>query len=386
MNILYDVGARDESPDKTGFAHLFEHLMFGGSKNIPKFDAPLELAGGENNAFTGNDITDYYITIPKPNLETAFWLESDRMMDLAFSEKSLEVQRQVVIEEFKQRYLNQPYGDVWLKLRPLAYKKHPYMWPTIGKEIAHIENATMDDVKAFYKRHYNPSQAIMAIAGDVDLDIIHKYCDKWFAPIQNQGSYVRNIPQEDVQTEARFMETYQDVPSDKIYKVFPMCERLHPLYHATDMISDILSNGESSRLYQNLVKSKQLFTDVNAYITGDLDKGLFVFTGKPADGVDLETADRALQEEMVKLQNDLVSDYELQKIKNKIEAIMKFSELKVGDKAFQLCFYELLGDANMQNTENEKYNSVTRELIRSTAQDLFKPEKSTTLYYHSKQQ
>jgi predicted Zn-dependent peptidase len=250
LNILYDVGARDEDENKTGFAHLFEHLMFGGSINIPSFDEPLQMVGGENNAFTTNDLTNYYCTVPAENIETMFWLESDRMLSLAFTDKSLEVQRSVVIEEFKQRYLNQPYGDVWLILRPLVYEKHPYKWATIGKEISHIENATMDDVKAFFKKHYNPSNSIMVVAGNVDVDQVKQLAKKWFGPIPAARKPVRNLPVEPKQTKPRRLTVERDVPASAIYKVYHMCARADEEYHTVDIISDILSRGNSSRLYK----------------------------------------------------------------------------------------------------------------------------------------
>lgn len=383
MNLLYDVGARDEDPDRTGFAHLFEHLMFGGSVNIPKYDTPLEQAGGENNAFTNNDITNYYLTIPKQNLELAFWLESDRMLDLAFSEKSLEVQRNVVIEEFKQSYLNQPYGDVWLMLRPLAYKVHPYQWATIGKDISHIEKATMQDVKAFYSRFYNPNNAILTIAGDVNTEQIQQLAKKWFGPIKPGVVNHRDLPKEPNQNEVRQLEVNREIPFDAIYKTFHMCSRDEKAYHTTDLISDILSNGDSSRLFNRLVKEQNLFSDIHAYISGDRDNGLFVFSGKLVKGVSMEQADKAIQIEIDKISGELVNADELKKVKNKIESTLEFSEISVLNKAMNLSYSELLGDANLINKEKGKYAAVTREMINETAQQIFREDNSSTLYYHS---
>ncbi|MBI9033861.1 MAG: insulinase family protein [Bacteroidales bacterium] len=385
LNILYDVGARDEQPDKTGFAHLFEHLMFGGSVNIPKYDTPLEKAGGENNAFTTNDITNYYLTIPKPNLELGFWLESDRMFNLAFSEKSLEVQRQVVIEEFKQRYLNQPYGDVWLLLRPLVYTKHPYQWPTIGKEITHIENASMDDVKAFYKKFYNPSNAILSVAGDVTVEEIRALCQKWFAPIENHDEYTREILPEPKQEEARFLSVERNVPYDTIYKAYHMGKRTDSNYHCIDLISDILSNGDSSRLFIELVKNQKLFTSINAYISGDCDNGLFIVNGKLAKNGTMEQAEAAIIRELEKIKSELPDERELQKVKNKCESLLEFSELKVSDKAYNLAYYELLGDANLNNLEVNKYQAVSAEDVCLQAKELFKETNCSTLHYLSNQ-
>jgi predicted Zn-dependent peptidase len=314
LNIIFDVGARDEDENKTGFAHLFEHLMFGGSINIPNYDEPLQLVGGENNAFTTNDITNYYCTVPSENLETAFWLESDRMLSLAFDKKSLEVQRSVVIEEFKQRYLNQPYGDVWLLLRPLIYNVHPYKWATIGKEIKHIEEATMEDVKAFFKTHYNPSNAVLVVAGDVEVEQVKALAEKWFEPIDAGIKPKRNLPVEPPQTEYRSLTVERDVPISSIYRAYRMCARNDEEYHTVDLLSDILSRGNSSRLYKNLIKDKQLFSDINAYVMGDFDKGLFVISGKINDGVTIEQAEAGIDAEIAKMQNELVAADELQKM------------------------------------------------------------------------
>ncbi|MGB4400086.1 MAG: pitrilysin family protein [Daejeonella sp.] len=381
LNILYDVGARDEHPDQTGFAHLFEHLMFGGSVNIPSYDEPLQRVGGENNAFTSNDITNYYITLPAVNLETAFWLESDRMLSLAFSEKSLEVQRNVVSEEFKQRYLNQPYGDVWLKLRPLAYKNHPYKWATIGKSLKHIEDATIDDVKAFFKKHYNPANAIMVVGGDVKLEEVKRLSEKWFGNIPAAEKLARVLPMEEAQSEARVETVKANVPLDAIYKVFHMPARTDAGYYPADLISDILSRGNSSRLFRNLLKDQKLFSDINAYLTGSLVAGLFVVEGKPLPGVSMEAAEAAIWVELDRMKNELVPQNELIKVKNKMESTMVFSEMSLLDKAMNLAYFELLGDANQLNSETTKYLKVTAEEIQNQAQHIFRKDNSSTLYY-----
>lgn len=381
VNILYDVGARDEHPDQTGFAHLFEHLMFGGSVNIPSYDEPLQRVGGENNAFTSNDITNYYITLPSVNLETAFWLESDRMLSLAFSEKSLEVQRNVVCEEFKQRYLNQPYGDVWLKLRPMAYKEHPYQWATIGKSLDHIENANIDDVKAFFSRHYNPSNAIMVVGGDVKMEEVKRLAEKWFGNIPSGEKLPRLLPIEDDQKEERKETVHANVPLNAIYKVFHMPARTESGYYAADLVSDILSRGNSSRLFRNLLKDKKLFSEINAYLTGSLDAGLFVVEGKPLPGVSMERAESAIWEELNRISNELVPEAELTKVKNKMESTMIFSEMSLLDKAMNLAYFELLGDANELNVETQKYLNVSAEDIRDQAKHIFRKENSSTLYY-----
>ena len=384
LNIIFDVGARDEDESRTGFAHLFEHLMFGGSVNIPNYDEPLQMVGGENNAFTTNDITNYYCTVPSENLETAFWLESDRMLSLAFDKKSLDVQRNVVIEEFKQRYLNQPYGDVWLLLRPLIYNVHPYKWATIGKEIKHIEEATMEDVKAFFKAHYNPSNAVLVVAGDVELDNVKALCEKWFAPIEPGIKLKRNLPVEPEQKEYRSLTVERDVPINSIYRAYRMCSRVDEEYHTIDMLSDILSRGNSSRLYKSLIKDKQLFSDINAYVMGDFDKGLFVISGKVNDGITIEQAEAGIDAEILKIQTELVSDEELQKCKNKIESTVTYSEADVLNKATNLAISELLGDANLINLEIENYQKVTAEQIKEQANKILRKTNCSTLFYLKK--
>lgn len=381
LNILYDVGARDEEPGKTGFAHLFEHLMFGGSINIPSYDEPLQRVGGENNAFTSNDITNYYITLPATNLETAFWLESDRMLSLAFSEKSLETQRNVVCEEFKQRYLNQPYGDVWLKLRPLAYQVHPYKWATIGQDLAQIEHARMEDVKAFFNKHYNPSNAIMVVGGNVKTEEVRQLAEKWFAPIPSGNKYVRNLPVEPEQRAPRKEIVYADVPLNAIYMAFKMPARRDPAYQTFDLMSDVLSQGQSSRLYNSLLKEQQLFSDIHAYITSSMDEGLFVIEGKLIEGVTVQEAEAAVWKELEFIKTTRVTDEEITKVKNKSESIMVFAELSLLDKAMNLAYYELLGDADWLNAEIDKYLAVTPEKIQEAAQATFHPDKCSTLYY-----
>jgi predicted Zn-dependent peptidase len=382
INILYDVGSRDENPEQTGFAHLFEHLMFGGSVNIPNYDEPLQRVGGENNAFTTNDITNYHLTLPAENLETGFWLESDRMLSLAFSKKSLDVQRSVVIEEFKQRYLNQPYGDVWLLLRPMAYKVHPYLWDTIGKEISHIENAKIEDVKNFFKKFYCPNNAIMVVAGNVEPEKVKQLSEKWFGAIPKGPDNKRNLPAEPPQTEARSLNVERDVPVDAIYKAYHMCARRDDEYYATNLISDILSQGNSSRLYKVLIKEKELFSSINAYLSGDFDKGLFIISGKLNNNVTMQQAEQAIDEELQKLKITLVSDEELTKVKNKVESAHVFGEVDVLNKATNLAVSELLSDASMINDETKKYLAVTKEQIKDAANMIFKAENCSTLYYN----
>ncbi|NCD70067.1 M16 family metallopeptidase [Mucilaginibacter agri] len=381
VNILYDVGARDEDESQTGFAHLFEHLMFGGSVNIPTYDEPLQRVGGENNAFTSNDITNYYITLPAVNLETAFWLESDRMLSLAFSEKSLEVQRNVVMEEFKQRYLNQPYGDVWLHLRPMVYKQHPYRWATIGKELSHIENASIEDVKAFFKKHYNPQNAIMVVGGDVKTEDIKALAEKWFGPIPAGEKYVRNLPQEPEQHQARRETVTANVPLNDVYIAFQAPGRLEDGYYAVDLMGDVLSRGNSSRLYRSLVKDQQLFSDIHAYMTGSFDTGMFVVEGKPTEGVSIDQAEEAIWQQLELLKQTEVPEDELTKVKNKTESTLMFSEMSLLDKAMNLAYYELLGDAEALNHEADKYLQITAEQIKEQANRIFRKGNSSTLVY-----
>lgn len=383
MNILYDVGSRDERPDKTGFAHLFEHLMFGGSVNIPSFDEPLQLVGGENNAFTNTDITNYYLTVPASNLETGFWLESDRMLSLSFDPNALEVQRKVVVEEFKQRYLNQPYGDVWLKLRPLAYHVHPYQWATIGKEIAHIEQATMEDVKDFFFTHYIPSNAILVVAGNVTVDQVKKLSQKWFEPIPAGKKKERRLPMEPVQSGKRSEKVTAKVPANALYKSYHMAGRFDKGYYATDMLSDILSRGHSSRLYNTLVKEKEIFTSISSFVTGTLDPGLLVVSGRVKDGISLEEAEREADQVLLDLIKNGPTEEELQKVKNQALATLEFGEVEVINRAMNLAFAALSGDPNLVNTEAEEINAVTSAQIQQLAEKILHESNASTLYYYA---
>jgi predicted Zn-dependent peptidase len=384
VNIMYDVGARDEDPEKTGFAHLFEHLMFGGSINIPTYDGPLQMAGGENNAYTSNDITNYYIQLPAENLETAFWLESDRMLSLAFGEKSLDVQRKVVCEEFKEHYLNKPYGDVWHKMRELAYKVHPYRWMTIGKELSHIENAKLDDVKNFFFKHYRPNNAILVVAGNVTVEKVKELTEKWFGDIPASEKYMRNLPQEPTQTEGRKLEVKADVPLDAFYKCWHIYPRTDKRYYIADLITEILSGGGSSRLFQSLVKEKKLFSAIECYHSGSIDAGTLIIEGKLVKGIKMEDAEKAVEAELEKMRTEKVAINELQKVKNKVESLIAFEDMSLTNRANSLAFYELLGDAGQMNHELEKYNVVTAEDILNESRIIFRPENSNTLYYYSK--
>lgn len=383
VDILYDVGARDEDPSRTGFAHLFEHLMFGGSVNIPDYDEPLQRAGGENNAYTTNDLTNYYCQLPTDNLETAFWLESDRMLSLAFGEKSLDVQRKVVSEEFKEHYLNKPYGDAWHLLREMAYKEHPYRWMTIGKELKHIEEAKLDDVKSFFFKHYTPANAIMVVAGNVNAGHVKTLAEKWFGGIPSGNKYMRNLAQEPLQTEERRMEVQRDVPLDALYKCWHMASRNEHDYYVTDLITDILGGGTSSRLYQALVKEQKLFSNIECYHFGSLDKGLLAIEGKLVKGVKPDAAEAAIELVLDGMRQQAVEEKELQKVKNKTESLMAFEDMSLMNRANSLAFYELLGDANLMNQELQHYNSVTSKDVMTLSAKLFANENSNTLYYLS---
>ena len=383
VNVLYDVGARDESPEKTGFAHLFEHLMFGGSKNIPVYDEPLQMAGGENNAYTTNDLTNYYCQLPAENIETAFWLESDRMLSLAFSKKSLEVQRKVVCEEFKEHYITKPYGDVWHKFRELIYTTHPYKWMTIGKELKHVEDATLEDVKDFFFKHYTPTNAILVVAGNVELDKIKLLSEKWFGDIPAGVKYDRQLPKEPKQTAPRKLEVKANVPLDALYMSWHIYPRTDPRYYTADLITDILSGGGSSRLYQSLVKEKQLFSNIDCYHFGSTDAGIITIEGKLVKGVDIKLAEAAVNEELKKLQQDGISVAELEKVKNKTESAMAFEDMAVMSRAASIAMYELLGDANMINTELANYQAVTADEILKECRIIFDENNSSTMYYLS---
>lgn len=383
INVMYDVGARDEDPERTGFAHLFEHLMFGGSINIADFETPLNMAGGENNAYTSNDVTNYYIQLPAENLETALWLESDRMLSLAFSEKSLDVQRKVVSEEFKEHYINKPYGDVWFKLREMAYKQHPYRWMTIGKDLSHIENAALGDVQNFFQKHYTPANAILVIAGNVNTEAVRTLVEKWFSEIPAGKRYKRNLQPEPKQESARKMEVMANVPLDAIYKCWHMDRRMDHGYYVADLISEVLGGGSSSRLFQKLVKEKQLFSNIECYHFGTIDNGLIAIEGKLVKGVKMDLAEKAINKELERIMNEEIEAKELTKVKNKTESAIAFEDMSVMTRANNLAFYELLGDAALFNSDREKYFAVTSNDILTYSKKLFDENNSNTLYYYS---
>jgi zinc protease len=385
LNILYKVGSKDEDPIKTGFAHLFEHLMFGGSIHIPEYDTPLQEAGGDNNAFTSNDITNYYLSLPKDNIETGFWLESDRMLSLDFSEQSLNVQRGVVIEEFKERYLNQPYGDAWHHLLPLAYTVHPYSWPTIGKNISHIENATLHDVKDFFARYYCPNNAILVVAGNISLEQTQALCKKWFEPIPPRQINRYSYTAEPTQTSARETKIDADVPFDMLIKAWHTCGRMQPDFFATDLLSDHLGAGRSALLYNELVKKQGLFAELDCYITGDVEPGLLVVEGKLRQGVSLQQANQAVEKIVYDVAQKGISDVQLQKLKNKAETNIQFSDMKLLNRAMKLAYAEFMGDISLAENESSKYLSVSLADIARVAKDVLSAQNCSTLYYQSTQ-
>lgn len=381
LNIVYDVGARDEHPDHTGFAHLFEHLMFGGSIHIPDYDTPLQQAGGENNAWTNNDITNYYMTIPQTNVETGFWLESDRMWELAFSQQSLDIQREVVMEEFKQRTLNQPYGDVGHLLRALAYQVHPYRWPTIGRELSHIAQATLDEVKSFFFRYYAPNNAVLAVTGHLSWEETVRLTEKWFGPIPRRSVPVRQLPQEPVQTSERRQTVERNVPLDALFMAYHMGGRGESSYYACDILSDLLSNGHSSRLNRRLVQEQHLFSSIDAYISGTRDAGLFHINGKPAPGITLEQAEAAIRTELERLTTTQVESHELEKVKNKFESTQIFGNINYLNVATNLAWYELTGCAEDIDREVPRYRAVTSDQLQQVARQLFRQDNGVILHY-----
>jgi predicted Zn-dependent peptidase len=383
MNILYEVGSRDEDPDMTGLAHLFEHLMFGGSLNVPDYDRPLQIVGGENNAFTNNDITNYYLTIPSENIETGFWLESDRMLELDFSQRNLDTQKNVVIEEFNQRYLNQPYGDALLKLRPLAYNVHPYRWPTIGMDMSHIKNTGLEQVRSFFFSHYAPNNSILALTGNIGYDLAFKLSQKWFGPIEKRAISLRNLPAEPEQTQERILNIEKDVPSTAIYKIWHVGPRNSSDFYTLDLTTDLLAGGESGRLYTSLVREKKLFSEINAYLTADIDPGLLIIQGKLMKGVNISQAEDSINEVINSLLTGKEIRDEMEKVKNKFESSTVFSNTSILNKAANLSFFELLGDPGLINKEVASYRKVSYNMVREAVKRYLIPSNCSTINYIS---
>jgi zinc protease len=383
MNILYDVGSRDEDPEFTGLAHLFEHLMFGGTEQIPEFDKHILIAGGENNAFTNTDITDFYTTLPSVNIETAFWLESDRMNLLDFSQRNLDIQKSVVIEEYNQRYLNQPFGDAMLIMRPLAYRIHPYRWATIGKDISHIRNITLDKIRNFFFTHYAPNNAILTLSGNIKTETALSMAEKWFGKIERRNIVPRNLPAEPRQAEERRLEVEKDVPVDALYKAWHTGQRNGDDFYTLDLITDLLAGGESGRLYTKLVRQMQLFSEINAYITSDIDPGLFIFHGKLMKGVDIQYAEEAVLKVIDELKEKYPTQSEMEKVKNKYESSNVFANTNVLNKAINLSFYDLIGKPELINTEVDLYRKIDRNMVVEACRRYFDQSTCSTLYYKS---
>ncbi len=386
INLLYKVGARNEDPSRTGFAHLFEHLMFRGTTLNPFFDVKVQMASGENNAFTNNDYTDFYITLPLVNIETALELEADRMRGLSLTPEKLELEKMVVVEEYKQRYLNQPYGDTIMLLRDMCYKTHPYRWATIGLSPDHILGATMEDVESFYNKFYTPSNCILSISANMDEEEMFSLAQKWFDKIEDTQYKKEPIPQEPDQTEARRVEVERDVPATHVTIAFPMSGRRDENFHLADLASDLLAGGDSGRLYQRLVKGRGIFSSVNAYVTGDCDPGLFLFTAQLLPQTSVAEAEEALWAEIEALKIEGASDYELEKVKNKFEANTLFGEINVMNKAMNMGFYSMLGDITIINREVDIYRAITSERIKDFCKRTFTPNRSNTLIYRHTQE
>jgi zinc protease len=384
INTLYKVGARDEHSEKTGFAHLFEHLMFEGSKHVPHFDKELQKAGGSSNAFTNNDYTNYYCTLPIEAIETALWVESDRMLHLDLSEKNLKNQISVVSEEFKQRYLNQPYGDLWFIVRKMVYKQHPYQWPTIGKDLSHIEKAQMEDVQQFFQTYYNPSNAVLSISGAISSDDAIRLVEKWYGDIPSGKSNKNTYPVELTQTEQRFERVERDVPQNILLKAYLMPERTHTNYYVYDVISELLSGGKTARLYNELVKKNALFTDISAFVTASLSQGMFVVSGRLADGVNMDTANEAVNQLLNDFSSQKVKQDELEKCINNVMFSHAVNSIGVLNKAMNLAYFEMLEDANLFNSELDKYKNVSAEQVQKVSSDLFRKDKENLLYYLKK--
>ena len=383
VNMLYDVGSRDEQPERTGFAHLFEHLMFGGSDNAPSFDDPIQEAGGDCNAFTNSDLTNFYSILPAQNIELALFLEADRMSHLSLNERTLSIQRDVVVEEFKETCLNQPYGDMWHLLAPLAYHSHPYRWPTIGESLSHIAEASIDDVANFYRKFYGPGNAVCTIAGNVSADHVFPMMENLFGGLESRLRPDRRYPVEPPQREANRRDQSAQVPVDALYMAFHMDARHGDLYYTHDLISDLLASGKSSRLFAKLVKEQRLCSQVDAYVTGTLDPGLLIVEANPVDGVALEKIEASIWEVLNHMGQDQTPQREFDKHLNKIESSIHFSNSSILNKAMNLAYFALIGQTELINTEHECYRKITPEQIQRAAAELFRQDNCSVLTYRA---
>jgi len=384
ISVLYKVGSRDEHPEKTGFAHLFEHLMFGGSVNIPDYDGVMQRAGGENNAYTNHDYTHFFTTLPAINIETALWLESDRMLELMLQKELKKKKKKVVVEEFYETCLNLPYGDVWHELSALNYEKHPYKWPTIGVHPSHIEKANLADVKRFYDKYYHPGNAILVIAGPISIKRMKELAIKWFNDIPSSKTIKKNYASEPPKKEARHKQSQTEVPVDAIYMTFPCPGRADKAFYAVDLLSDIFSNGPSSRLIHRLTRENKYFNHIDCYVTGDFDPGLIVFEGRPTEKISLKDAEEIISKEINDLKNQLIDAAELQKWKNKAESTLVLSEMGIQSKSMNLGFFEALGNADLMNAESEIYQALTAEEIQQSAKIWLRDDQKSVLTYKGK--
>ncbi len=380
-NIVYNVGSRDEHPDHTGFAHLMEHFMFTGSKNVPDFDKVLQKVGAINNAYTSQDLTHYYEVLPANNLETALWLESDRMLELAFRQQSLDIQKQVVIEEFKENFLNRPYGDLMMLFNQMAYERHPYQWLPIGKKPEHIAEVDMEMIKDFYYRFYRPNNAVLVVAGNVHLDEVAALAEKWFGDIPPGDVPEKNYPKELPQKNLRIKAVERNVPSDVLMKGWLMCNRMHPDYYACDLLSDMFGTGQSSYLYQKLVNEQKLFTDISASVMGTTDEGLFLISGRPVEGVSIEDADAALCSYLYGFKPDNNFSHDLEKVQNRAESVLLNNEIKIDDRATNLAVGETISNVEYFLDERQHYFDVTEEQMLRLISEMLTEKRSNTLYY-----
>lgn len=381
VNMLYKVGSRDEHEEKTGFAHLFEHLMFEGTPNVPYFDGPLQEAGGENNAFTNNDYTNYYDMVPALNAEIPFWLEADRMQHLNINPTSLELQKKVVVEEFKETIIDQPYGDAYHLLRAMVYRQHPYRWPAIGRDLKHIASARLEDVSTFFNDYYVPNNVILVVAGNIRERRALQVARKWFEGIASNPDLQHMSFQEGEQLEARRQTVHADVPHDAIYMAFKMPGRLEEGYHTADVLTDILASGNTSMFYQALIKEQGIFTEIDAYISGSNETGMLVIEGKLSENHGADEGEAAIWKILEKLSDTPIRSADLKKVKNKMITYMNFSDASLLNRAISLAYYEMLGDAALINEEERKYSAVRPNDILEFCRTFIQSEKSNTLFY-----
>lgn len=380
-NIVYHVGSRDENPEQTGMAHLFEHFMFSGSVHIQNFDTELQKIGAVNNAYTSQDITHYYAILPANNLETLFWLESDRMLSLGFEQEQLDIQKHVVIEEFKENFLNRPFGNLWHHFYHQVYQQYPYRWLPIGEKIEHIESVTMSDVKDFFYRFYRPNNAVLVVSGNVVPEEVIALAEKWFGNIPAGVPIVRNYPKENTQKESRFQLIEDNFPYELLVKGWLMCDRLNPDFYAHDLLSDLLGAGHSSYLYRKFVTEESLFTSLSCHISAVAGPGTFVIMGTPTEGVSLEEADQQLSDYLHNFTFDGNLPHNLQKVKNRVETILLNNEIKIEERSSILAVSETISCIEDYEKEKENYFAVSETKIKELYPKLLDKTKSNTSFY-----